>query len=336
MNYFGSYRKLLANAKAAIISGIEVYNRPRFEYRDELFVILLINGWELILKSLLSKARRSIYYPKVRKQPYRTLSWQDALLRAKETSLWPSGIPWQALQANLRQLNVYRDNAVHFYNAEGFGIVIYGLAQTSIRNFNDLASSVFDSNLADEVNWTLLPIGIAPPVDPVQYLRGNRGGNTSTRTAVDEFLGSMQDQIQDLEDQGVDTGRFMTVFDISLHSVKRIEQADLVVGVDGAAAGGGEPVYIERRVDPLTSHPLRQMNVLHEIGELHGRRFNQYDFQAVVHYRRLRERPEYCWHDPDTNVTRWSRDVLPLIRRQSATQIAEARHALSAARRAGQ
>jgi len=44
----GQYRKLRANSKAALIGAIEIYNKPRFEYRDEVFVILLLNAWELL------------------------------------------------------------------------------------------------------------------------------------------------------------------------------------------------------------------------------------------------------------------------------------------------
>jgi len=48
------------------------------------FVILLLNAWELLLKALLSKSGRSIYYRKRRQEPYRTLTWRDALNRASQ------------------------------------------------------------------------------------------------------------------------------------------------------------------------------------------------------------------------------------------------------------
>jgi EC042_2821-lke REase/Protein of unknown function (DUF3644) len=325
MNYFGSYKALFANARSAMVSAIEIYNKPRVTYRDEVFVILLVNGWELLLKALISKARKSIYYKKKRGEPYKTLSWPHALLAAKETDDWPADIPWQALQANLRQLTVYRDNAVHFYNAEGFGSIIYGLAHTAIRNFNDLCRAAFGKDLTNEMTWALLPLGAAPPFDPIQYLRGARTGNKSSLTAVDEFLGFVQDQIKELTDAGVDVDRFLTVFSVKLESVKKIEKADVVVGIDAEAAGAGEPVYIERRVDPLKSHPLRQKNVLAEITHVDGRRFTSYDFQAIVFAKGWRANPAYCWHDPDTGTTRWSREIVPLLRRLKAKEVGEAR-----------
>jgi hypothetical protein len=46
VNYRGSYRKLLGTGKAALLAAIEIYNKPRIEYRDECFVILLLNAWD--------------------------------------------------------------------------------------------------------------------------------------------------------------------------------------------------------------------------------------------------------------------------------------------------
>ena len=78
VNYRGSYRRLLANSKSAIVAAIELYNKPNVEYRDEIVVVLLINGWELFLKAVVSRAGDSVYYPKRRNEPYRTLSMSDA------------------------------------------------------------------------------------------------------------------------------------------------------------------------------------------------------------------------------------------------------------------
>ena len=44
------YRKLMANGKAALLAAIEIYNNPRIDYRDECFVILLLNNWELVFE----------------------------------------------------------------------------------------------------------------------------------------------------------------------------------------------------------------------------------------------------------------------------------------------
>ena len=64
---------------------------------------------ELLLKAIVSKSKRSIYYKKRRGEPYRTLSWSDAFARARTS--WPSSVPSQAVSRNLELLGTYRDNA---------------------------------------------------------------------------------------------------------------------------------------------------------------------------------------------------------------------------------
>src|ERR1035438_3290839 len=98
-----SYRKLLANGKAALLSAIEIYNKPRIDYRDECFVILLLNAWELIVKAILSRDGQTIFYPKVRGQAYRTYSLGDAFQRVEK--LLPANLSAQALRMNLELLS---------------------------------------------------------------------------------------------------------------------------------------------------------------------------------------------------------------------------------------
>lgn len=116
MNYRGSYRHLLNNATSAILAAVEIYNKPRIAYRNECVVILLLNAWELLLKALLSKNGKSIFYPKERKKSYRTVSLTDALARAQKD--FPTSIPMLPVQRNVELLETYRNNAVHFYNAQ--------------------------------------------------------------------------------------------------------------------------------------------------------------------------------------------------------------------------
>ncbi len=132
MNPFGSYRALHNNSKAAIVSAIEIYNKPKFSYRDECSIILLVNAWELLLKAILSKNRKRIYYPKKRNEKYRTLTIQDALEQAKE--YFPKDVAFEPVAKNLDLLTLYRNNTIHFYNQGGISVVLYGLLQTCIVN----------------------------------------------------------------------------------------------------------------------------------------------------------------------------------------------------------
>jgi len=61
------YEKLIDNSLSAALSSIEIYNKPDFKYREEIFTILLINAWELLLKAKILKDANdditSLYVP---------------------------------------------------------------------------------------------------------------------------------------------------------------------------------------------------------------------------------------------------------------------------------
>ena len=42
---------MLEKSVAAMLSAIEIYNKPDFKYREETFSVLCINAWELLLKA---------------------------------------------------------------------------------------------------------------------------------------------------------------------------------------------------------------------------------------------------------------------------------------------
>ena len=50
--------EILDKSIAACVSAIEVYNKPDFRYREETFSILMVNAWELLLKSLYLEAKQ--------------------------------------------------------------------------------------------------------------------------------------------------------------------------------------------------------------------------------------------------------------------------------------
>ncbi|MEJ2314788.1 MAG: DUF3644 domain-containing protein [Nitrospirota bacterium] len=320
MNYRGSYRKLLDNAKAAMVAAIEIYNKPIFKYRDECFIILLLNAWELALKALLSKNGQSIFYPKKRNQPYRTLSWKDAL--TKSEVLFPKSIPSLPVRRNLELLSTYRDNAVHFYNEKGFGILVCALAQTSIIIFKDLLAEAFDAKIEEEVNWQLLPLGFSTPIDPIAYISEKTNREKPTR-AVKQYLSELAESVDEVQRNNYDTGRLLTVFSVKLESTKKIERADVVVGLEGVVKSGG-PLAIVKTQDPNITHPLRQKDIVDTIASLHGFNFTSHVFQAIVWKYNLKEKAEYCWQAEEGVLTKYSRDVIAWVKRLTKADIEDA------------
>ena len=44
-------RQILDKSIDAMVAAIEIYNKPAFSYREELFAVLAVNAWELLLKA---------------------------------------------------------------------------------------------------------------------------------------------------------------------------------------------------------------------------------------------------------------------------------------------
>jgi hypothetical protein len=67
--------------------------------------------------------------------------------------------------------------------------------------------------------------------------------------------------------------------------VKKIEKADLVVGVAGKLATSEDvgPLIVTKISDPNVAYPLRQKDVVDKIPTLHGKKFTRHTFQAVCH-----------------------------------------------------
>jgi hypothetical protein len=318
MNLKGSYKALRNNSKAAILAAIEIYNKPQIEYRDECFTILLVNAWELLLKAVLAKNKQHIYYAKKRSEPYRTLSIQDALLQAKD--YFPAHISYRPVAQNINMLVTYRNNAIHFYNQQGFGVIIYGLAQTSIINFKDLMHSVFNVDISNEMTISLLPLSFGIRPDPIEFLQQAKTDPPKNK-AVAQFLKEISQATRELETQRLDTTRFLTVFTVTLQSVKKVSSADVVIAVKGEQ-DGAKPLIIERSVDPNVSHPLRAKDVIEKVGpEVAGIRFTTYTFQAIIWKCDIRNKPHLYWQSNRGEITRYSPEVPSILKKLTKNEI---------------
>lgn len=138
--------------------------------------------------------------------------------------------------------------------------------------------------------------------------------------AVRQFLGQLASAVAELKAAGEDTGRLLTIFNVKLESVKKIGDADVMVGVKKAEGDEG-PLTVVRTQDPNITHPLRQREVLEEIRTLHDQRFTSYIFQAIVWRYDLKKNPQYCWAAKEGVLTKYSNDIVMFIRRITAADL---------------
>lgn len=320
VNRYGSYRALLKSSQAAVIASIEVYNRPTTEYREEATVILLVNGWELLLKAILSKNRVPIFYPKERGKPYRSLIIWDAFREAAK--FFPASTPHQAVGKNLEILVNFRNNAAHLYSDPGFDALINAFAQTSLLNYREILLHVFGTDIAKRVSLALRPLSFGIDLDPIAYIRRARADSKISASTA-SIIYAINEAVESLEEGGIDTACFLTVYKVHFESVKKISRADLVVGVDNERSGG-DALMVHRRFDPNDPNWVREKDILAEITDLHGIPFNQHTCRALIWKLDIKSKPHYCWIAQEGVLTKYSREVIALFRRLSKADVEQA------------
>ena len=173
--------RFLQKSEAALLSAIEVYNRPTFEYREETFAILALNAWELLIKAKLlgenQNKLRSLYSFERRTLANGQQSVKLYLKRNRSGapmshSLWKaiteleSKTPVRvdaAIKANLEALTEIRDSAVHFLVASPqLAKQVLEVGTAAVRNFIELARAWFQHDLSGR-HFFLMPIGFIDP-----------------------------------------------------------------------------------------------------------------------------------------------------------------------------
>jgi len=324
MNPYGSYRKLLDNSKQAMLAAIEIYNKPQFDYREEVFSILLINAWELLLLGVLSKNRQRIFQPKQRDKNYQTWMFSDSIKNTK--TYFPSSMDYKAVAENLHLLKDYRNKAVHYYNGEETAHCIYVLAQAAIKNYRDLVKAIFDQDIVNQINLVLLPLSFNEQPDFIEFFKGVKKENRSP------FAQELFRVMEEFQGTSSDTSRLVTQCVIKLESTKKIELADIIAGVGGTQAPN--TLLIHKNMNPDDSHPFFRKDVIGmksngKMVQPRHRSLNKsigsYEFDAVAWKHKIKTNSAYCWNSTKGGSPRYSQKVIELLNSLTADDLEQAK-----------
>lgn len=166
--------ELLDKSIAAMISAIEIYNKPDFLYRGETFSILAINSWELLFKAKLLKDNhnkmRSLYVtePIRNKDGSKSKRRRIKLTRSENPfthsidyiaeKLIAAGKLDRTVWDNITALIELRDSAIHFYNYSAkFNLRIQEIGTVSLKKYVILYKKWFGRDLST-YNFYLMPL----------------------------------------------------------------------------------------------------------------------------------------------------------------------------------
>lgn len=170
-----TYRSLLDKSIASMLSAIELYNKPNFQYREETFAILVVNAWELLLKAIIlrqnryklrslyvlkhcinkdgTKSTTRKYVDKNRSGNPKTISIMETLFILDNKKYLPTN-----LRDNIEALIELRDNSIHFANMDDISRQIQELGFACIKNYITLIKEKKIEIDMSNYNFYLMPL----------------------------------------------------------------------------------------------------------------------------------------------------------------------------------
>jgi hypothetical protein len=167
-------RILLEKAISAMVSAIEVYNKPDHRYREETFSILALNAWELLLKAKIlndngsrmasihlleshprkdGNPSKKLFVRRNRSGNATTIGLTRALGIVEANGVLPKNV-----RVNIEALMEVRDNAVHYVNRQtALGKHVQELGAATLQNFVTLARRWFNEDLS-QYEFFLMPL----------------------------------------------------------------------------------------------------------------------------------------------------------------------------------
>lgn len=170
-----TYRSLLDKSIASMLSAIELYNKPNFQYREETFAILAVNAWELLLKAIIlrqnryklrslyvlkpcinkdgTKSTTRKYVDKNRSGNPKTISIMETLSILDNQKYLPTN-----LRDNIEALIELRDSSIHFANMDDISRQIQELGFACIKNYITLIKEKKIEIDISNYNFYLMPL----------------------------------------------------------------------------------------------------------------------------------------------------------------------------------
>lgn len=225
-------KTLIENSISALFCAIEIHNKPRIDYRYPNVVVILLNAWELALKSYLYKYKKN-------KQIVKKNKYIDSVWNIKEHYIWfdkclSLAFEWKTENlvyiSNIQLLADYRHMITHAFTKE-LDEIIYSIISENIILYSSFLRDymLIDINKYDD-NLVLLPIWFKKPFNPLDFL-SNESFIKSCSIDVKEFIFSIISKAKKLEDEWISDG-LLIWFNMEIVWKNKVKNADLKIKND--------------------------------------------------------------------------------------------------------
>lgn len=212
---------LIDNSRSAMYAAIEIHNKPIFPYRYEVCSILVINGWELILKAFVLAN-----YPDVKVVDKDGISKPfDDCIDFIQSKLAKD---FRTTYESLKHLYEYRCKVIHYYE-ERIDVILFSLLSTNVILYYEFLLKYFGIDISTETNLHLMPIGFKRPVSPIDFIT-NKSEIEKTSEQVQTFIKGIIDSIHKMDEEGI-ADSFLMTYRMSVVNETRIKNADIIAAI---------------------------------------------------------------------------------------------------------
>ncbi|CAN5507558.1 DUF3644 domain-containing protein [soil metagenome] len=289
--------RLISSSVDAYVLSLETANRLSVRYRIEGFCFLLVNAWELLLKSRIIElhGKDRIFLPKKPRQNRETLTLDTCinLVYARQDD---------PVRCNLVKVSEFRNKAVHLVFGEVTSEVM-SLFQSCVINYHNALTAWFGISLSDVV-----PAGMMTVVydrSPDNFDLTSKMLRVRLGTEAVEFLSRFQAEIQAERQSLGHPIEFSSVVNYSLSSIHNRNKADVLVSSDS----NGSPIgFVPVPKDSSLTHPLRAKECREKINErLAGRyTFNSHDMKCICAVHDNAKLKNFYYRNTITNVPQYN------------------------------
>lgn len=267
--------QLIKRSHDAFTLALEVYNRPTLGNRVEAFTIMMVNAWELMLKSELARKEGA---DSIFKDGDFSISIREAMCKLMN--------PTDNIAKNLETLIDLRDHAIHLLIPE-LQPQLSRLFQATVLNYQKRYKELMgNSPLAGQSVGLLSLIvdGCEPEVAVIKETYGELTANQ-----VKSFLGKFTEMAREC-----DSDEFSISVDYKLALTKKSSDGDLSLSLSD---GGEKAIIIRETKDPDITHPYHQNTAVKEINQRQSLvKITSYSFQAVVKKNKIQKSKRSNYH----------------------------------------
>lgn len=241
-------KKLARHSISSALAAIEIYNKPAFPDREQVFAVLMVTAWESLLKarilhlsrnkltSLFVREKAKRYKRNRNKIPF-TIDIYESMRRLNLDPI---------VASNIGHLVEIRDSAVHL-TAESPSLpqLVFSLGTATLRNYAKLVHDWFNLPLSS-YNFYIMPLAFSTPFRTLRLADIQREPEDIAQ--IIESISRSQEELPLSKDF-----YFLCEIETSLVSSKKISQAtDLVASIDST---NPDAIIVQKPISALDQYP---------------------------------------------------------------------------------